>query len=67
MKVNVKRVCPLCGAVSVIEVERKRYNAWQSGVVIQKAMSDLPIEVRETLISGMCGKCQKIFDEWEEE
>ena len=57
----VKTTCPFCGRVEEIEVSAIDYSAWQSGALAQKAFPYLSSTERETLISGMCSKCQEKF------
>ena len=61
MKIEVSKVCPFCGAISIVEVEEKEYTKWQNGALIQHAMPDKSSTERETLITGLCLKCQTKF------
>ena len=64
MKIDVSIICPFCGADHTVEVDLARFEAWQSGELIQNAMPDLTFTEREQLISGLCPKCQvKAFGE----
>ena len=62
--------CPFCRNVTTIEVVEKDYLAWRyNGVLIQNAMPYLSANKRETLISGLCDKCQseEVFPSSEED
>lgn len=61
MKIEIAKVCPFCGAMSIVEVEEKAYAKWQNGELIQHAMPDKSSAERETLITGLCLKCQDKF------
>ena len=61
MKIEMSVVCPFCGAVSTVEVEEKAYTKWQNGELIQRAMPNKSSAERETLITGLCLKCQAKF------
>lgn len=58
----VARQCPFCGKEYSVEVPEKGFLDWYEGdALIQKAMPNVSTEVRESLISGMCEKCQSKF------
>ena len=57
-KVNVEIVCPFCGQIHYVTADRKGFEVWQRGGLIQKALPDLTAGQREALISGMCPDCQ---------
>lgn len=50
-------VCKSCYKVHVVEVTEDQVKRWQQGETIQKCFPQIPINVREILISGFCGKC----------
>ena len=52
--------CWKCESSHELDVPREGWKAWQSGELIQDALSELDADDRELLISGTCGKC---FDE----
>lgn len=57
-----------CGEVKQVVVSTLAYDAWQGGVLIQRAMPGLSVDQRELLISGTCGECwERIFPAEEEE
>ena len=67
MKIEISKVCPFCGAMNIVEVEEKAYTKWQNGELIQRAMPNKSSAERETLITGLCLKCQaKFFGDQEE-
>ena len=51
--------CPLCRGISNIIVPTEGFDRWRKGELIQHAMPKVSAEIRETLISGICGDCQK--------
>ena len=58
MKVTVKTgKCIMCGESSELEVDAKGYRLWQGGMLIQRALPELPKDQRELLISGTHPKC----------
>lgn len=64
MRIDVSIICPFCGKDHEVEVDLAKFEAWQSGELIQNAMPDLTFTEREQLISGLCPKCQvKAFGE----
>lgn len=63
MKMSIEKKCPFCCTLTSIEVNLTKYEKWQNGESIQKAMPELSATERETLISGLCPKCiAKFFD-----
>ena len=62
----VAKVCPFCKSTIWISVPVEAYEAWQMGICIQKAWPDGSATDRETLISGICPKCQKETSEDEQ-
>ena len=63
----VAKVCPFCKSTTWVSVPVEAYEAWQMGICIQKAWPDGSATDRETLISGICPKCQKeTFEENEQ-
>lgn len=73
MKINHKEVtivisCPLCGHEQEIEVNEMDYLEWRDGALVQDAFPYLPADIREMLISGICGACwDKMLDGVEDE
>ncbi len=49
--------CMMCRERIVITVPSEGYRAWQEGALIQDAMPDTPVGVRELLISKVCSPC----------
>ena len=63
----VAKVCLFCKRITWVSVPVKAYEACQMGMSIQNAWPDGSATDRETLISGICPKCQKrIFEENEQ-
>ena len=61
--VGVERDCPFCGRTWMCSYPTEKYEKWENGEPIQKAMIAIPRESREFLISGICPECQeKIFE-----
>lgn len=49
--------CDRCADNHQLRVSEQDYIDWQNGKHIQDAMPYIPAEVREVLISGICGEC----------
>jgi hypothetical protein len=61
-KTKISGHCIFCGKGNEVEVSTREYMDWQNGKLIQNAMPNTSLEIREFLISGMCPSCQvKIF------
>jgi hypothetical protein len=56
---NIEARCPFCGKVSTLFVKDEQYAAYQSGMEVQRAFSDIDKFGRELIISGMCYECQE--------
>lgn len=52
--------CRVCKEYIQISATPSQVQAWKEGLLIQKAMPNVPADERELLISGICGSC---FDE----
>jgi hypothetical protein len=51
-------ICDFCnGTVAPFTIHTEDYEAWRQGALIQNAFPELPLEIREMMISGMCPKC----------
>ena len=60
----VKCECPFCNTVSTVYIPTVTYNKWKAGTPIQCAWPEGAAADRETIISGICYKCQEeIFQE----
>jgi hypothetical protein len=56
--------CLVCKTDHTIRLPTKDYEDWLAGKKIQHAMSYVHPDVRELLISGICGTCfDKIFED----
>lgn len=53
--------CPFCRKTSDVRLPIDGFLAWRAGALVQKAFPKLELEIRETLISGMCVNCQAII------
>ncbi len=54
--------CTECKTTKRILVDPNGYHKWINGTLIQRALPDLPKDIRELLISGFCGSCfDKLF------
>lgn len=50
--------CPLCGTEYEMNMTDEQYNKYIEGEDnIQNIFPDWPVDEREMLISGICGKC----------
>lgn len=54
----IMKQCPFCMKTHTVKVEKKSFNEWLSGELIQNAMPNMSATEREQLISGICPKCQ---------
>lgn len=60
--------CPICRTTSSIEVPADGYERWQNGELIQNAMPDVSIAVREQLLTGIDDACwQSMWTDGEED
>lgn len=56
--------CSKCRTEFLFELDSSRLKRWQSGEKIQDLFPELVADIKELLISGVCGKC---FDKmWQE-
>ncbi len=67
MTITITRHCFLCGKASHISCEEVAWSAYENGALAQDVFSDMDLQTRETLISGMCPACQASFFEEEED
>lgn len=49
--------CCVCGKTHEFQFDRRKYEDWQNGVLIQKVFPELSDGEREILISGTCPAC----------
>lgn len=57
--------CSKCRNEFLFELDSNKLRRWQAGEKIQNLFPELVADIRELLISGICGKC---FDEmWSEQ
>lgn len=67
-KIQLTQTCYSCHHIFHIVVKLEDYERWQSGELIQHAMTYLTPDQRELLISNTCGACfDRMFKEEEEE
>ena len=57
MTITLETVCPFCGVVNFITVNKDDYDAWRNGELVQNAFPYLDADEREMLISGICPDC----------
>lgn len=57
--------CPTCPRITTLLVSKEGFMKWrQDHIFIQEALPELSATNRETLISGICRRCQdEVFDE----
>lgn len=61
-------VCPFCGEMTTVLVNKDDYVEWLNGALIQNVFPYLSADERERLISDICPSCwDKMFSEDEEE
>lgn len=49
--------CKVCKNPWTVDVTEKQIRAWEDGELIQNAMPDVPLELRELFITGICPIC----------
>lgn len=59
--VFIQKVCPFCGDVSQVEVDRESWGRWKDGALIQEAFPDLSFDWREVLQTGICAGCWEMY------
>ncbi len=60
--------CIDCKQQKQFSVSTAGYEQWMAGILIQRAMPEIPAGEREILISGQCGACfDAMFAEAEED
>lgn len=56
--------CAMCGYSTIMEVNRKEWEAWKKGAFIQDAFPLLSPDEREMILSGTHPECwDKLFSE----
>lgn len=56
--VQFEKECFKCKKLYTIRVPKQNYVQWRDhGILIQRAFPKLSVDLRELLISGICGKC----------
>lgn len=57
---TIEKVCPFCGEKTVIEVtEEQAFAYFYTDALVQNIFPEMEASSRETLISGICEKCQE--------
>ncbi len=65
---TVTVTCAMCHKQQEITAPESEFKAWESGVLIQRALRSLNDDQRELLISQTCGKCfDELFQEVDDE
>lgn len=59
MNKTIIDICRRCSTIHEAEVKMKDFEDWKNGKHIQDALPDIPIDLREILISGICNECYK--------
>lgn len=54
------RECPVCKKKSALIVDKKAFESWVRGKLIQDAFPEMPKDQRELLITGIHPECWKI-------
>lgn len=66
--VTIKKMCPFCGHVSVIEMDIDSYIKIKNGALISNVLWMVDPTERETLISGICKPCQDtVFGDYDDD
>jgi len=59
--------CPECGSTGEITLRRDALEAYHDGAFIQHAFPELTPDIRERMMTGICGPCfDKLFGEEDE-
>jgi hypothetical protein len=56
--IELKISCPFCSERTDLLINKFAYARWQKGMLVQDAFPKRSATDRETLISGLCEKCQ---------
>jgi hypothetical protein len=56
----ITKKCPRCGETETLRLDAAALEAWQGGMLIQKAFPELDADTRERMISGYCNPCWDI-------
>jgi len=56
-QIIIKKTCNQCNELHQIHIYKEDYKAWENSKLIQEAMPYVPKDIRELLISGICGSC----------
>lgn len=51
--------CPLCGEMTLMELDPEKVERWQKGEMCQAVFPELNIYERDVLITHICVACQK--------
>lgn len=57
MVLAVTKRCPVCRGNGEVELPRPGFFRWRDGMLIQQALPDVPVDIREQLISGLHPAC----------
>jgi hypothetical protein len=50
-------VCRGCGTETEVPMTALEFDRWRGGELIQNVLPHVPADVRELLLSGLCGDC----------
>jgi hypothetical protein len=53
----ITKPCIFCGVMEMVDVPLDGWERWQAGELIQIALPDLPIDIRELLVTGIHLEC----------
>ena len=55
--VGIAVTCRVCSTEHRFILDKEQYFNWQAGMVIQQAFPEMDPDIRELLISSICGTC----------
>jgi len=62
--VTLSVLCTKCREITKFSLDREGFMKWKGGICIQEALPDVSPDIRELMISGVCGTCfDKLFSE----
>lgn len=55
--IEIETQCPSCADKHTVTVDRQGYSNWMQGQLIQDALSNVSVDDRERLMTGICPSC----------
>lgn len=61
---TIRKTCPICGKLNIVEVSEASYMKWEEGALIQEAFPEKSAAEREVIKTGICPECwDKMFEQ----